>query len=375
MAELSYFRFHPAVEAHVRCYAVLHETDADAELSCPFQTRAMRLTHPDDTRGGMLFLPVPSAIMHAIDEWSPLYPPPLARHRRRREGQLDPSKAATQQLWRWPHVTGYQFPGLVQRAADLETMAAVRELAEQQRRDAPARGQEAEGRGPGGAPPRLRPMLSGSSAGSAGGGGGSGDGGGGGADCCSPTGREGGRGKGGTPAAAVHSAGGGAAQNGGGGAGAPGGGGGMAQPAAAPAMLRVGSAAVMDQLGLSSIGGPSALGARAGGSGGGGGGAGPGGGGDEAAARFREELRAHIARSDVEVVVLVEAIDPQTSNTFQARHSYKVRAAAAPGALILPIAILGPFARQRVLRRSCLACSRLMLRARFAPPRVPRAGR
>ena len=135
VAELAYFRFHPAVEAHVRCYAVLHETDASAQLSCPFQTRAMRLTHPDDTRGAMLFLPVPSAIMHAIDEWSPLYPPPLARHRRRREALLDRSRPAVRELLRYPHLTGYSFPGLLQRAADLETVHAVRELVEEQ--DAP----------------------------------------------------------------------------------------------------------------------------------------------------------------------------------------------------------------------------------------------
>jgi hypothetical protein len=43
----------------------------------------------------------------------------------------------------------------------------------------------------------------------------------------------------------------------------------------------------------------------------------------DGAHRFRQLLRDHLARSDLEVVVLVEAIDPQTSNTFQARHSYK----------------------------------------------------
>ena len=33
-------------------------------------------------------------------------------------------------------------------------------------------------------------------------------------------------------------------------------------------------------------------------------------------------IREHIERSHLEVIVIVEAIDPHSSNTFQARHSY-----------------------------------------------------
>ena len=37
---------------------------------------------------------------------------------------------------------------------------------------------------------------------------------------------------------------------------------------------------------------------------------------------MRRMIREHIANSALEVVVIVEAIDPHSSNTFQARHSY-----------------------------------------------------
>ena len=37
---------------------------------------------------------------------------------------------------------------------------------------------------------------------------------------------------------------------------------------------------------------------------------------------MREAVREHIAGSELEVVVVVEAIEPHTSGTFQARHSY-----------------------------------------------------
>ena len=37
---------------------------------------------------------------------------------------------------------------------------------------------------------------------------------------------------------------------------------------------------------------------------------------------MREEIRRHIIDSELEIIVLVEAIEPSSSNTFQARHSY-----------------------------------------------------
>jgi hypothetical protein len=38
--------------------------------------------------------------------------------------------------------------------------------------------------------------------------------------------------------------------------------------------------------------------------------------------RMQELIRLHLQRSKLEVIVVVEAIDPHSSNTFQARHSY-----------------------------------------------------
>ena len=37
---------------------------------------------------------------------------------------------------------------------------------------------------------------------------------------------------------------------------------------------------------------------------------------------MRKRIKEHLANSELEVVVIVEGIDPYSSNTFQARHSY-----------------------------------------------------
>jgi hypothetical protein len=44
-----------------------------------FSSRTMRLQRPDDELGGMLLLAVPSVVVHRIDNWSPLMPPPPLR--------------------------------------------------------------------------------------------------------------------------------------------------------------------------------------------------------------------------------------------------------------------------------------------------------
>jgi len=43
---------------------------------------------------------------------------------------------------------------------------------------------------------------------------------------------------------------------------------------------------------------------------------------DEQLLAMREAIRRHLEESEIEVIVLVEGIDPVSSNTFQARHSY-----------------------------------------------------
>ena len=39
-----------------------------------FSTRIMRTQEPDDELGGMLFLALPTTVVHHIDPWSPLVP-------------------------------------------------------------------------------------------------------------------------------------------------------------------------------------------------------------------------------------------------------------------------------------------------------------
>lgn len=67
-------RRHPLTEASVRCYAVRDETDAWGRR-VEFQPCAMRLEKPDDELGSMLFLSLPSLVVHRLDAWSPLVPP------------------------------------------------------------------------------------------------------------------------------------------------------------------------------------------------------------------------------------------------------------------------------------------------------------
>ena len=57
---------HPVVEAHVRMYGVMKQRPVP---------RPLRLLHPDDTLGGMLFLSFPSVVSHHIDLYSMLHPP------------------------------------------------------------------------------------------------------------------------------------------------------------------------------------------------------------------------------------------------------------------------------------------------------------
>mmetsp|Transcript_87382 Transcript_87382/g.242373 ORF Transcript_87382/g.242373 Transcript_87382/m.242373 type:complete len:444 (-) Transcript_87382:198-1529(-) len=74
MFQVCDFRKHQLCEAHVRLYCVQHSETAGGVT---FQTRAMRLQHPDDELGGMLLLALPQLVVHRIDPWSPLCPPQL----------------------------------------------------------------------------------------------------------------------------------------------------------------------------------------------------------------------------------------------------------------------------------------------------------
>mmetsp|Transcript_80840 Transcript_80840/g.210610 ORF Transcript_80840/g.210610 Transcript_80840/m.210610 type:complete len:479 (-) Transcript_80840:90-1526(-) len=98
MVQVVDVRKHQLIEAHVRLYCIQH---SEAERGVMFQTRAMRLQHPDDELGGMMLLALPQLIVHRVDPWSPLWPgPPRARG----------SSPAT----------GFRFPDVLQRQADVE---------------------------------------------------------------------------------------------------------------------------------------------------------------------------------------------------------------------------------------------------------------
>lgn len=61
-------------ESHMRCYTLSSTTSANGGEWA--QHSAMRIEQPDDDRGSTLFLDLPTRIVHRIDAWSPLAPPP-----------------------------------------------------------------------------------------------------------------------------------------------------------------------------------------------------------------------------------------------------------------------------------------------------------
>ena len=85
-------RKHQLVEAHIRCYTIRHERDVQNGVVTPFRSLSMRLNHPNDELGGiyvvhfvvvvviiipgMLLMCLPQEIVHEIDAWSPIMPPP-----------------------------------------------------------------------------------------------------------------------------------------------------------------------------------------------------------------------------------------------------------------------------------------------------------
>ena len=77
---------YPVVEAHVRLYARIvtaqsNGTDRQDKLI------PLRINHPDDDMGGVLFLSWPTVVTHEIDVYSALYPLHLKRHRYKMDGQ------------------------------------------------------------------------------------------------------------------------------------------------------------------------------------------------------------------------------------------------------------------------------------------------
>jgi hypothetical protein len=83
MFQVCDMRKHQIIEAHVRLYAIRHVYDffvdettgrrvRNSEPTTLFQTSALRLSCPNDELGGMLLLAVPQVVVHRVDEWSPL---------------------------------------------------------------------------------------------------------------------------------------------------------------------------------------------------------------------------------------------------------------------------------------------------------------
>ena len=350
VGEASYFRYHPVVEAHVRVYAVLHEEIARVERKGPnkgigsssdllaaaaaasrakadaaaaagsgagddgrvspepslreasqgdssfvsreksstfkegqegvqferayFQTRVMRLTNPNDELGGVMFLATPQIVSHRIDPWSPMCPP-AARKR---------ADSATAH-----DGDAYHFPGLVMREADRE-VAIADEAGSPATASPSASPKVAPSAG------NASPMLVGSRS-------------------ISPVAQ--------LPRSTI---------------GGADGGGGDAAGGGETSLLR---RAVSKQTHAS----PGAMASSPQYAATAGGGAEPGGGAAAAGSDARQPdasnvaatgpgasetqlrlmqglIRNHIERSHLEVIVIVEAIDPHSSNTFQARHSY-----------------------------------------------------
>lgn len=63
------------VEASVRCIALRHIYDPTKQRTVWFQHSRMRLQQPDDERDSLLFMALPSTVVHRIDRWSPFMPP------------------------------------------------------------------------------------------------------------------------------------------------------------------------------------------------------------------------------------------------------------------------------------------------------------
>lgn len=73
MIQVCEMRKHQLVEAHVRMYTVRHDYEQGKHYY--FQSYPMRIQHPDDDKGALLLLALPSVVVHRLDAWSPLVRP------------------------------------------------------------------------------------------------------------------------------------------------------------------------------------------------------------------------------------------------------------------------------------------------------------
>ena len=104
--QVAEMRKHQLVEAHVRAYCIRSSQTAGSNAPIPFQTHLMRLQQPDDQLGSLILLSIPQQVVHRIDPWSPLFPPPTA-----------PPASTTVDT----PSERYCFPDVLQREADFES--------------------------------------------------------------------------------------------------------------------------------------------------------------------------------------------------------------------------------------------------------------
>eukprot|EP00941_MAST-03F_sp_MAST-3F-sp1_P004519 g4519.t1 len=132
-------RKHQLVEGHVRCYAIRDVENVNGKKTF-FQQHMMRLQHPDDELGGCLLLALPSVVVHRLDPWSPFVPPVwwmrrfLLRHIARERGRsVKDAALATTKYLNWIQkkkkmeeksqhnaMKSYRFPSVLQRSDDAD---------------------------------------------------------------------------------------------------------------------------------------------------------------------------------------------------------------------------------------------------------------
>ena len=111
------------LEAHVRFYAIRHAPPPPGMPEARptlFQPHAMRLVHPDDNLGGMLLICMPALIVHEVDQWSPLMPPATNLLEMRRLKRAKEGKAPAPTWLDANPRTAYNFPEILNRRVDAE---------------------------------------------------------------------------------------------------------------------------------------------------------------------------------------------------------------------------------------------------------------
>src|SRR5262249_35839337 len=99
-----------------------------------FDAHALRLARPDDQLGAPLLMAVPTRIVHRLDAWSLLIPPPEAWPKPPPEGQFGRAKPLTKrdatgfpESYHYPS-NAHLWPDVFQRAVDADQVLSNTEL-------------------------------------------------------------------------------------------------------------------------------------------------------------------------------------------------------------------------------------------------------